>query len=294
MRQAAIATLLCLLAALPLRADDDMFEHWRRATVAVGRLVPSSTGSGEVFATIGSAVLVAKDPTHVCLLTAKHVFFDPAQQYIPDFIRIRLPKDSQSLEEDQGVKVDLRDGDKTIWKSLDDGSDLAVVKSIDLAKYWNIHAVSLADFGTDSDTYQGAQVLVFGYPVILGQDYLKTPYARGGIVSWIDPEGGLSKPFLIDANVFSGNSGGPVFHVRSGFQKNGSLALGGGFALIGIVVRDAVELAPVVSGGRLTMTPDPLNGIPQPNVAMVQNIGGIGIVEPVSKARDLVNKFCFD
>jgi hypothetical protein len=92
-----------------------------------------------------------------------------------------------------------------------------------------VHAVGLQDFGNADDIYQGASILVFGYPVILGQDYLSTPLARGGIISWIDPTGPTDKRFLIDSNMFNGNSGGPVFHLRSGFTKSGGLVIGMGW-----------------------------------------------------------------
>jgi hypothetical protein len=290
----ALASLLLLMPSASLAQTADALTHWRRATIAVGQVGPDPSGKGSVFLTFGSAVLVAKDSNHVCLLTAKHVFYDPAKQHFPDFVNVRLPRDAAG-EEDLGVKIDLKNGDSTAWKSLDDGSDLAVVDAPDLRKYWNVHAVSLADFGNEGDVYQGAQVLVFGYPGILGQSFLETPLARGGIVSWIDPVNGLDVPFLIDANIFGGNSGGPVFHARNGVQANGSIALGGGYAFIGIVVQDAREFAPVISknADSQTYTPDALTGKPFPNYAIVENIGGVGVIEPVKKAKKLVEQSCF-
>jgi hypothetical protein len=269
-----------------------MLEHWRRATVSVGQVVEE--GGIKRYVTIGSAVLVATDDYHACILTAKHVVFDPSHGYFPTLMYVRLPKDRPSAEVDLGVQVPLVQDGKNLWKSLPDDSDLAVVPLPDLSKYPNRHAVSLQDFGGDEDIFQGASVLVLGYPAILGEAYLTTPIARGGIIAWTDPDDRINKPFLVDANLFSGNSGGPVFRVRNGFDRHGNLNLGGGFAFIGIVSEDAQEPADVIAAApnfaeRVTK-PHPITGVPVPEFAIVKNVGGIGVIEPVSKARILVRQ----
>ena len=116
--------------------------------------------------------------------------------------------------------------------------------------------------------------------------------ARGGIISWTDPTGPSEKRFLIDANIFNGNSGGPVFRVRNGLDRAGELVLSGGMTLIGIVVEDAYERSPVLVGSQPVEGIDPATGKTMRAEAKVLNIGGIGIVEPISKARELVEANC--
>ena len=289
-----LSLCLILCASFAQAESLDALAHWRRATLAIGQTGPNPEGKGATFLTFGSAVLIAKDDKHVCLLTAKHLLYDPIKQSFPDFIYVRLPKDADG-DEDLGVRLQITDGGHAIWKSLDDGSDLAVIDAPDLSRYWNVNAVSLKDFGDEKDVYQGGQVLVFGYPGILGQAFLNTPLARTGIVSWIDPVKGLDVPFLIDANIFGGNSGGPVFHIRNGIQKDGSLAIGGGYTFIGIVVRDAQEFAPIISDYEQGKTGERQEGNLKgfTNFAIVENIGGIGIIEPATKAKELAEKSCF-
>lgn len=266
-----------------------LLDHWIRATVALGQIVDD--GGTRRYVTVGSAVIVATDAHHVCLLTAKHVVFNPQTGYIPSVIYLRLPMRGPDSNTDLGIKVLLTAQGRNIWQSLADGSDLAVLPIPDLSGESDVHAVGLQDFGGDDDIFQGAPILVLGYPAILGPDYQTTPIARGGIIAWTDPGNRLGSPFLVDANVFNGNSGGPVFRVRSGFDRYGNMRVVGGLAFIGIVVRDAIEQAPVHVGEQKIGQLDPKTGMPVPFEAGVQNIGGIGIVEPVSKARLLVEQF---
>lgn len=269
--------------------NDDPMYHLRRSTVAVGRV--TEVDGKKTFNTIGSAVIVSTDGKHACLLTAKHVFYQPAIGYSPDQLWIRVAKDQPFAANDFGVPIQLIGGGKALWRGADDGSDLAVAPLPDLSKYPNLHAIGVQEFGTDDDLYQGASVIILGYPALLGEAYLASPIARTGIVAWTDPDG-LDKPFLVDANVFEGNSGGPVFHSRSGMMRYGGMAVGGGIAFIGIVSQDAREYAQVIGAGPqgqfIATSPAPVNGKPSPLYADVRNIGGIGVIEPASKAKRLV------
>jgi hypothetical protein len=120
--------------------------------------------------------------------------------------------------------------------SSDDGSDLAVISlpSPQLGFLPSkVDGVFISDFAqSQDDIYQGAKVLVLGYPQFLRKPddtnpYSTTPVARNGIIAWVDPSDPLSKPFLVDANLYGGNSGGPVFAVKNGFDKYGTFSIGG-------------------------------------------------------------------
>jgi len=269
----------------------DILDHWRRATVAIGHLV--DVGGKQSFITDGSGVIVALDGTHACLLTAKHMFFNPAEQYSPTQISMRLPKDSATSEIDLGVVVPLVMNGRVMWKTTVQESDLAVVQLPDLSKYKNVHAVGVQDFGTPDDVFQGAPIMVLGYPGILGEAYQTTPIARGGLVAWTNPDGIADKPFLVDANIFGGNSGGPVFHIRNGFDISGNFIVGGGYTFIGIISADAYEFSDVVVSdeqtyaSKLSQT-NPITRKPDKILAQVKNIGGIGVVEPVARIKELL------
>jgi hypothetical protein len=110
----------------------DMLEHWRRATVALGQVY--DIGGKKRFVTNGSAVIVAVSVNQACLLTAKHMFFNPSEGYIPTQISMRLPQEGPVAEEDLGVVVPLTINGQNLWKTTHDESDLAVVQLPNLSK----------------------------------------------------------------------------------------------------------------------------------------------------------------
>jgi hypothetical protein len=226
--------------------DVDLLHHLRRSTVSVG-LRQTDAGGKQHFVTAGSAVIVALDEHHACLLTAKHVFSQPDKGYTPTQVFLRIPQSQPRTEDDLGVPLVLALNGRTLWRGADD-ADLAVVALPDLTVYRDLHGINLSDFGDEKDLYQGASVVVFGYPELLGPDYQTTPISRGGIVAWTNPNGPLDHTFLVDANIFSGNSGGPVFHILTGPARMGGFQIGGPPKLIGIVSKDAFEESPVHAG----------------------------------------------
>jgi hypothetical protein len=241
------------------------------------------------YATAGSGVLISDSPHFGCLLTARHMFYDPESGWMPMQVNLRLPPETGNDPVTEGFPVKLVDNGKNLWTSPSDGSDIAVIPLPSMPINHLIRSLAPASFGNDQDIYQGAQILVLGYPSILGEDFLTTPYARGGIISWVDIGDPLNKPFLVDSNLFPGNSGGPVFHVRNGFNKEGGLTLGGGVSLIGIVSKGAKEMASVIAGGVPINATNPATGQVAPAQAMVLGIGGIGLIEPISRARSIID-----
>ncbi|MES1224907.1 MAG: hypothetical protein ABUT20_55985, partial [Bacteroidota bacterium] len=66
-------------------------------------------------------------------------------------------------------------------------------------------------FARDVDYFEGRDIFTLGYPASVGSKYWTRGLLRKGIISWL-PDSGVSKTkFIIDCNVFPGNSGGPVF-----------------------------------------------------------------------------------
>lgn len=267
--------------ASPQELPKEMMEHWQRATVSLGRKV------GEKYTTLGSAVVVAVDEHHGCLLTARHMVDDPEHGWKPADIQLRLARSPTDSQDDLGITVPLIVNNTPLWKAAAEGTDLAVVAlpSGLSDKYGNLHAVGIQDFGlTEDDIFQGAGVLILGYPGVIGEAPLSFPIARSGIIAWTDPTDRLHKPFLVDANVMPGNSGGPVFHVRNGINRFGGVSLGGGLAMIGIVSKAAEQDYRVP-----LQTPAGLAGVLQ---LQIRGLGGIGVIEPALIAKKLVEENC--
>lgn len=263
--------------------QQELLEHWRRATVSLGQI--ASSGGQQRYLTLGSAVLAAVDQSHGCILTAKHMVSNPAEGWEPTEIRMRLPKSAESPDPDLGIPVPLIVGNQPTWRSLGE-SDLAVIPLPDLSGHKDLHAISLDNFVSDEDeVFQGAPIVVLGYPGVIGETPLSFPIARSGIIAWTDPSDRLGQPFLVDANILPGNSGGPVFHLRTGMDRFGNFGIGGGLALIGIV--SAIPRQDI----KIPSQPS-LDGTTQQLEFSLRGIGGLGIIEPASKARKLVDQYC--
>jgi S1-C subfamily serine protease len=216
-------------------------EHYRNATISLGRIV---TDRGQdVFQVVGTGVIAAVDSKTAFIVTAKHVFDDPSQSWHPSKLRVRFAwQEKKSLSEEHGISIDLTDENgRNLWTAPADG-DLAALPLPASFKDLPLHAIGVQDFSTADDLYDGASVFVYGFPAavnsLVGNEALVRAITRGGVVAWTDPNGPLDNPFLIDANVLPGNSGGPVFRVPSGMARTGGFAIGGRVAFLGIVTQD--------------------------------------------------------
>ena len=97
---------------------------------------------------------------------------------------------------------------------------------------------------------------------------------RSGVVAWTDPTGAADHEFLIDARIFRGNSGGPVFSTPSGVDRNGSISTGRKVKLLGLVSKT------------INAKPDAAFGVALPTDAMVIGAAGVGVIEP---AKELIS-----
>ncbi|MCP2080773.1 UNVERIFIED_ORG: hypothetical protein J2W74_001959 [Methylorubrum zatmanii] len=273
------------------RDQDDGFAHYRRSTVALGQLLDD--GNARKFNTLGTGVIVQSEQC-TCLITAKHVVSGPG--YAPTILQMRL-----ALEDGDppfGVTLQLVDRfGKNLWRSLPDDSDLAVMPLPDMTQYKNLRAIGFHSFGIRGDLVQGGNVVIIGYPSIVSaltntQDILVSPIARGGIIAWVDPLDAANKPFIVDANLWQGNSGGPVFRQTNGVQPGGDFTLGGELKLIGIVSKGGAQRAPVRTESQPLVQVDQSTGQVEQFYALVNNVGGIGYIEPISKVKSLVEAVC--
>lgn len=263
------ALLLCFPSNL-LHAQYDWLQGWRDATVAIGvvdtgRAVSRQTGkfitkpNGDTvrvpyFRIVGTGVICALADTDIhipLLLTAKHVFSEPNKKWDPSSVRLRFSWFAdKSVSEYLGIEFPLKDSRANpLWLSHPDNAvDLAVIPlrvSIQDAGRSSIAPVRIENFANENEAFEGASVLILGYPGAVGPDYWTKPLIRHGVIAHVDTKNFGEAPFLIDAMIFPGNSGGPVFIVPTGMTKNGSFAVGGRSAFLGIVssvAREPVEV----------------------------------------------------
>jgi hypothetical protein len=94
----------------------------------------------------------------------------------------------------------------------------------------------------------------------------------------------MEKPFLIDANIYPGNSGGPVIKIPIGVDKYGTYNLSGKPLLLGVVSK-----APGVDQDVSLTVP----GYPVPlHLKQSLPLGGTGVIEPgFKKIAAIVNGF---
>jgi V8-like Glu-specific endopeptidase len=269
-------------------------DHYRKSTVSIGRIITS--GSTRQFSVVGTGVLVTPDRNHVFLVTAKHVFDEPEQNWHPSKVQVRFSnQEKKSFTEELGIPIDLTDASGgNLWKSLDDGSDIAAIPLTQNFATNLTDAIGYQDFASEEDVYDGATVFLFGYPgdasPLIRTDGLVRAITRSGIIAWTDPNGALDNPLLLDANVLPGNSGGPAFKIPSGVSRGGGLQAGGKVAFLGIVTADLRGYYTVTADGRVVQVR--FADLPLPSTAQVQviGIGGLGRVEPASKVRRLVDQ----
>ncbi len=252
-------------------------DHWRLSTFSFGR-ISRDQNNRSFYEVIGTGFLVALDEHTAYVVSAKHVFFDPDQNWHPSELRIRFAwQEHRSVYEEFGIPIRLRDDSgRDLWAHLNDGSDIAAIAPPADLGTRSLHAISVKSFATEDDLYEGAQVLVLGFPGVVGNEYLVRAISRAGIVAWTSPDGPLEKNFLVDSNVLPGNSGGPILRVPTGVNKYGVLEIGKKVALLGLI-----------SGGPVQ---DSLLVLQVPGVSepirlhtRVVGVGGVGIGEPASK-----------
>lgn len=218
-------------------------DHQRNATISLGVIDDTSHPA---FRAICTAVIIAADTTTAYIVTAKHCFEEPRAHNINE-LRVRFAwEQRESPERDLGTPLQIVSADgKALWSSATDGHDVAAIRANDVANRaphpqdGRFEALFVDDFATDSETFDGRAVFVYGYPGLVGNNLLTRAVTRGGVVAWTDPNGASSNVFLIDAAIFPGNSGGPVFGVPGGLNPSGLFVIGTRAPLLGIVSKSS-------------------------------------------------------
>jgi hypothetical protein len=127
----------------------------RISTVSVGRVLTDENTHQQFFAVVGTAVIIALGEHTGYIVTAKHVFFETAKNWHPNELRLRFAwQEDKSVFDELGVPLALRDASgKDLWKSLDDGSDLAAIAPPADIKSKSVQAIWTNEFATEADLY---------------------------------------------------------------------------------------------------------------------------------------------
>jgi hypothetical protein len=272
-------------------------DEWQRSIVSIG--VVDSLGLKiqnqiiykKYFRVIGTGVLfyVKADTVPIpTLITAKHVFSDPEQNWFPDSVNIRFSSDdSKPINEYFGISIQLKYKNQNTWFVHPD-SNVDVAGYVFLPNEINYNNIDVqvlpySTIAAGEDLYQGAELFVFGYPSAVGVEFWTKPILRSGIIAWVPSDKNTGGKFLIDCDVFPGNSGGPVFKVPTGIGKDGKLQSGGKIQFVGIVSQRRFSPTQVMFGNKEII--DTLGN----KLHSLESMG-IGVIEPSIRVGELLEK----
>ncbi|MBX3235984.1 MAG: trypsin-like peptidase domain-containing protein [Nitrospiraceae bacterium] len=275
-------------------------DHWRAATVAIGQIEegPESTtgrrSARKFFSVSGTGVLFSLYGVRrrmTWLVTAKHVLYDPEEQWEPTAVGILFPRSPRGRMV-QALEVPLQDRrrGKRRWIAHPDPSvDLACLPlpvSLHPRRRGGPASVAWMDIATTADLYEGAPVVVLGYPAVFNLPDWPCAIVRQGMVSWVSPRSPGSQVFLIDSHVYPGNSGGPVFRLPAMMDRQGHMTSGGPVTLLGIVTRASIQSLPLLAGGK----PVELHyrGKRAGEPLLSRSFLGLGMVEPAYRIKQLL------
>ncbi len=234
--------------------------------------VPSSSGSGSSIGTgfIFNAFL--NDPTNrtvTLLISNRHVFGDPTQPIVLNFHKKKPDGSGPEL----GEIVTFQDNQfATIYICHPNADiDLACINISAITKpehnvfYKSIYVEMLSDFSEDT-LLPGSDVWFVGYPENKFDISHNLPILRRGYIASVPKiDFNDKKQFVIDAQVFPGSSGSPVFTV-----------LEAKFRLVGVVTATIIRderLQTVLSATALE----------------AQQILGLGIVIKSTVVKELID-----
>lgn len=301
MRLTKVPILLFLLFSFsvysqPKNSDESWIDVWQKSTVSLG-IIDSLEGNGAMkpfFRVVGTGVIfyVKYDTIIVpCLVTAKHVLSDSTRNWNPQKIRIRFSWfDEQPVDKYFGVELVLKEKSEQFWfahpnKKVDLAClPLSLPENLDLGN--SISTLPYSVLASNEDIFEGSQILVFGYPGAIGKEFHNKALTRFGIIAYVPPKITVDSKILIDCDVFPGNSGGPVFRLPGGMQKDGSPMLGGPISFIGIVTQK------IHTSNQVLITQKNTKPVPAQNdlgavLTSLESIG-IGTIEPASHVRELL------
>jgi len=195
---------------------------------------------------IGTCFLIGKplkkDPTraHYVLVTAAHVFENMKGEEATIYLR-KKQNDNSFVKIPWKIKI--RQGSNTLWVKNKSGIDVAVMytklpKDID---HQLLPTTMFADdkILTDFEIHPGDEMFCLGFPFGVEANEAGFPILRSGKVASFPLVPTQEKgSFLLDFEVFKGNSGGPVYFVESNRNYAGGTHIGKIQFIVGLVSKE--------------------------------------------------------
>jgi hypothetical protein len=238
------------------------------------------------------------------IVTAQHVLMDEEGKYF-DSIKVRFSwEDDKSVYEFLGHNIGLKiQGEGLVYTHPSQKFDLAcfplILKKSDSLNPKRFKQIPYSEFGVGENYSEGNPVYVLGYPGSVGKTYWTRALVRKGVISWVPNEKIGEKKFLIDANVYPGNSGGPVITEipTIQFRDTTSNDLSKDYRFLGIVIERRFDYN-VVSTGKnkivrdssgIVITSKNKNITKSPNDFLYSRESiGIAVVEPAENVLVLL------
>lgn len=203
--------LLCVFILFNLCQGGGLNPDWKKGIVLIEKVKKTGEGKDRLVAHgTGCIVWHYGEPEKGILLTNKHIFTGR------DSVLLRFNKKPEYIDDDSigfiRQVLYLRQVGHNLWTAHPDSQvDLAGIPiQVDTLADVIIYPFSL--FKPVWTVNEGDEILFLGFPLGLTGTRRNYPIVREGIVALKTDEGVEGKDvFLIDALVFRGNSGSPVF-----------------------------------------------------------------------------------
>jgi hypothetical protein len=253
----------------------------RRATLALGLIVKDESGRNRF--TAGAAAVLLKDANNrVFIATALHVLDNPIEHWAPDTLQVRGWRDEmKSRYEDFGATLQIRKNGVPLFVASTK-FDLAVIPATQeilqrIADDNHIATVYGPDWiGGPSDIYDGGELFILSFPALVGTQIQQRALMRSGTIAWADSSHTGDHEFFVDARIFPGNSGGPVFASAAGITRSAGIESGRATKLLGIVSQPA------------NTQPELALGAHGPRDVVPPTAAGVGIIEPAHALIELM------
>lgn len=205
-----------------------------------------STSKIETSESIGTGFMLGqpspskKDPSRaaIVLVTAAHVLVDAKD----DFAILHLRKKVGDGFERLPTRIAIRAGGKPLWVQHST-ADVAAIR-VGIPETADVVLASTDLLATDDTMRElavgpGEELLVLGFPFGFESSAAGFPILRSGrIASYPVLPSKDVKTFLMDFQVFNGNSGGPVFLMSTARQAPGGIQLGPIAGVLGVVSQE--------------------------------------------------------